>query len=197
MTAIRLQQITDLSHHFACPFLKAGDRVVDATAGNGKDTLFLAEKVGPSGLVYAFDIQKEALKGTEQVLKEAGLAGWVRCICDGHEKMIDYIEGPVNAVIYNLGYLPGGNHKVTTTRETTGKSLKQAFALLEPGGVVMIVLYPGHPAGKEEKEMLLSLCRSLDPAQFSSVHLHLLNKTGIPPELIAVQKNHLKREYFN
>ncbi|OPL15021.1 MAG: hypothetical protein AVO34_00475 [Firmicutes bacterium ML8_F2] len=190
MTAIRLQQITDLSHHFADPFIKAGDRVVDATAGNGKDTIFLVEKVGPSGLVYAFDIQQEALKGTEQVLREAGLTDRVRCICDGHENMIDYIEDPVNAVIYNLGYLPGGNHEITTTRETTEKSLKTAFELLAPGGVVMIVLYPGHPAGQEEKEMLLPLCRSLDPDHYSSVHLYLLNKTGIPPELIAIQRNH-------
>jgi len=188
MNMIKLQQITELAHHLAIPFIETGDRVVDATAGNGKDTLFLAEKVGSSGLVYAFDIQQEALKKTEDLLKKAGLSERVKYFNDGHEKMIDYIDGPVNAVIYNLGYLPGGDHRVTTTRQKTEISFKQALTLLAPGGVIIVVLYPGHPEGREEKEMMMPLCRSLDPEHFSTIHLHLLNKVGTPPELIAVQK---------
>ena len=45
--------------------MKPGETVVDATAGNGHDTIFLSRLVGPSGRVIAFDIDPQARIETE------------------------------------------------------------------------------------------------------------------------------------
>lgn len=50
-------RMTSIAHSVWDQFVREGQTVVDATCGNGHDTKWLAERIGPSGKIYAFDIQ--------------------------------------------------------------------------------------------------------------------------------------------
>lgn len=185
----RINKITELAHFFAAMAISEGDLAVDATAGNGHDTLFLAEKVGPSGYVYAFDIQEEALCKTAERLKENNLMKRVKLIRAGHEELSNFVKKtPLSAVLYNLGYLPGGSRQVKTEANSTLSSLRQALDLIKPGGVITVVLYPGHAEGKREKEVLLPYCRNLSPEVYAVLHNETINGGHNPPELLLIQK---------
>lgn len=186
---LRIRKITELAHLYLQQTINDGDRVVDATAGNGLDTLFLAGLVGTKGHVYAFDIQSEALTITKNKLSESGFGERVTLICDGHEKLDFYIKEQVAAVIYNLGFLPGGDRDKTTRTETTLSSLGKALPLLKEGGLVVLVLYPGHREGKNEKDLLLKYCCKLSPRAYNVLYLRLINQPNDPPELVVIQRN--------
>ncbi len=185
---ISIKKVTDLAHYMVSMVINAGDLAVDATAGNGHDTAFLAEKAGPSGHVYAFDIQEQSLKATADKLKEKALEQRVTLIHAGHEEIARHVVNPVKIVMYNLGYLPGGSRRVKTESKTTLNSFEQALTLLEPGGIITLVLYPGHPEGLLEKKELLRVCTKLPPSGYTVVHTVLANQGNEPPELIVVQK---------
>jgi len=181
-------KITELAHHMASLVVDEGAMAVDATAGNGYDTVFLAEKVGPEGHVYSFDVQQEALENTLARLKQRNLEKRVTLLRESHENLKLHISHRVAVVMYNLGYLPGGKRSLTTKYDTTIKSIEQALDLLLPGGIITIVLYPGHREGAKEKERIIPFCRDLDPARFVVLTSKLLNREHVPPELAVVQK---------
>lgn len=185
---ISLKKITGLAHYKVGLIMREGDRAIDATAGNGSDTIFLAEKAGSTGHVFAFDIQEEALKLTAGRLKEKGFEERVTLIKAGHEEITSHVDGPVSVVMYNLGYLPGGSRKVKTGFETTLNSLEQALGLLKTGGIITIIMYPGHPEGRLEKKELLEFCTKLPSKVYTVLHTVLLNQPNDPPEMIVVQK---------
>ena len=181
-------KITELAHRQIAAVVAEGHVAVDATAGAGKDTLVLARLVGPGGRVYAFDIQQAALRRTEARLKESGLADRVELINDGHERMAEYVTCPVSAVVFNLGYLPGGDKNLVTVPDTTLAALRQALVLLRPGGLAALVTYPGHAAGKIEQERLIDLCRALNPHQYGVLMTTLLNREHEPPALLTITR---------
>ena len=168
--------------------VQAGDAVVDATMGNGHDTLFLAQQVGPSGHVYAFDIQESAVTSTRKLLEENGVSGRVTLRCASHADLETLVPGPVSAVVFNLGWLPGGNHEVTTLCASTEKAVRAALRLLRPGGVLTVCAYPGHAEGTRELEMLLSLFASLSNREFNVLRQSFLNAGEGAPECFVVQK---------
>ncbi|HHX87018.1 MAG TPA: methyltransferase domain-containing protein [Firmicutes bacterium] len=161
--------------------------VADATAGNGRDTLMLARQVGPWGRVYAFDIQELALQRTRELLVQEGVAGRVYLILNGHEHMSRHIKVPLAAVMFNLGYLPGGDQGVITGADTTVAGIREALSLLKPGGLVTIVIYTGHRGAAEEKEAVLRYCRRLDQKQYTVMHVNFINQVRCPPELVAIR----------
>jgi len=149
---------TALAWEILRPLIRAGDRVIDATAGNGYDTMFLAECVGPNGKVIAFDIQELALISARMRVDEAGLLGRVDFIHGSHVGMASHAEcGSVAVIMFNLGYLPGNDHAVTTEAADTLEALEVAFGLIRPGGALSVVCYPGHPAGASEAEAVEAL----------------------------------------
>lgn len=131
-----------------------GDRCVDATAGNGHDTVFLARQVGARGAVAVFDCQATAIEATRCRLRELDLLG--RCALHpvGHQHMTSAIPadwvGQVAAVTFNLGYLPGSDHRVVTLADTTVSALQQSAALLRQGGWLSVLVYRGHPGSDAE-----------------------------------------------
>ena len=165
-----------------------GDRVVDATMGNGHDTLFLARLVGEGGLVYAFDVQSAAVENTKERLKEENLLSRARLFCVGHEHMREYVREPVSAVVFNLGWLPGGDHAVTTHWETTKTAVQSAMDLLLPGGVLIICAYPGHPEGDRERNALADFLSTVPPQRFNVLRQQFLNAGPGAPECFAAQK---------
>jgi tRNA G37 N-methylase Trm5 len=168
--------------------IREGDTAVDATAGNGHDTLTLARLVGETGHVYAFDIQQDALASTEKRLREAGVAGRVSLIHAGHETMSAHVSGPLRAVCFNLGWLPGGDKKITTKWETTREAIGQALTLLMPLGVCTICVYPGHEAGEQERILLTEMLSHLRPQEYNVLHQVFLNAGPFAPECFVIQR---------
>ena len=165
-----------------------GDTAVDATMGNGHDTLMLCEAVGPAGHVYAFDVQAQALEETKKRLREQGVDGRAELIHSGHEHMAEYVKGPVKAVMFNLGWLPGGDHGVTTRWETTRRAVESALGLLAPTGVLVICAYPGHAEGEREKRELTAFLSGLSNRQYNVLHQRFLNAGAGAPECCVIQK---------
>ena len=149
-----IPHLTQTAHDTARSLLHEGDLAVDATAGNGHDTLFLANTVGQAGHVYAFDIQPAALDATGHRLKKAALTACVTLILASHTRMHAHLpptwKGNVAAIFFNLGYLPGGDHSIITSPATTLPALDAAATLLKIGGLLSILVYPGHTGGIEE-----------------------------------------------
>ncbi|QXD15564.1 methyltransferase domain-containing protein [Rhodocaloribacter litoris] len=182
----------DRAKEIVAAVLTPGDVAVDATTGNGHDTVFLAERVGPAGHVYGFDVQEEAIGRTRQRLAGAGLAERVTLFARGHEALRETlpagVHGHVAAVMFNLGYLPGGDHRRITRPETTVPALDAALDVLRPGGVLTVVVYPGHPGGAEEAGAVRNWAAALDPHRYLAVRYDLLNRPHHPPWLLAVEK---------
>ena len=166
----------------------AGDTVADATMGNGHDTLFLAEKVGAEGHVYAFDIQENAVAVTRRLLEEHGMLNRVSLFCRSHAEMADAVPGNLAAAVFNLGWLPGGDHTVTTCCASTEKAVFSVLPLLRPGGVVTLCVYPGHSEGARELEMLLTLLSGLSNRQYNVLRQTFPNAGDGAPECFVIQK---------
>jgi tRNA A58 N-methylase Trm61 len=176
------------SHLLIHRFVTPGDYVVDATCGNGHDTLLLAQLVGSNGKVLAFDIQQKALEATAQRLSEAGGFDSVILIHASHETISEHCNGMLKAVVFNLGYLPGGDRTVVTRPESTLSALEQSLKLLTPGGLVVITLYPGHEGGQQERTVLETRLAQLPPADFHVWNMRQINVPATAPYLILVQK---------
>ncbi len=168
-----------------------GDAVIDATMGNGHDTLFLCQLAGETGRVYAFDVQEQAVESTKKRLEEAGILSRAALFCIGHEHIAEKVPGPVSAVVFNLGWLPGGDHSVTTHWETTKKAVESALSLLKPMGVLVICAYPGHAEGDRERAALTAFLSALPPQQFNVLHQKFLNAGPGAPECFVVQKQRI------
>jgi hypothetical protein len=177
-----------LSHLILGCFLRPGDFAVDATCGNGNDTLLLARLAGPDGRVWAFDIQADAIDRTTTALQEAGLLERVTLLNSGHETMRDHVVFQVSAVVFNLGYLPGGDRTVITRPESTLTGLTQAAGLLAPRGIIAITVYPGHTGGDIEQATVEEWASRLTPGSFHVWHMGQRNVTSNAPCLILIQK---------
>lgn len=123
-----------------------GDVAIDGTAGNGHDTHFLAGLTGATGKVFAFDIQEEAIQATRARIHEFEQ---VELIHDSHDKIKDYVSQPIAAAVFNLGYLPKGDHRIITKAKSTLAALEQCLMLLKLKGVLLVVVYSGHEGGSE------------------------------------------------
>mgnify|MGYP001826823113 CR=1 FL=1 len=152
----RQRPITHLVHELLAMALQPGDLAVDATAGNGHDTLHLAQQVSPGGSVYAFDVQHRALDATAGKLYAAGLRDKVNLCRASHQDMLQRIptewRGQIAAITFNLGYLPGGDKQITTDAASTLAALEQSLHLLQNGGVLSVLAYRGHPGGAQEAD---------------------------------------------
>lgn len=169
-------------------YIRDGDFVVDATCGNGKDTVALALAAGESGAVLALDIQEDAVRRTLERVKEMTLRN-IDVRRDSFVHMKQYFHGKrPQAVVFNLGYLPGGNKRVTTRAEETMEAVRLALESILPGGIVTIVLYSGHPEGAEEKAALLEMAKGLDRRVFHAVYTDMLNQPNNPPEVLWITK---------
>ena len=175
--------------------LYEGACAVDATLGNGHDTQWLSQLVGENGRVYGFDVQAEAVERTQARLEQAGLAGRAQLILDGHQNMLSNVpEESADAIVFNLGWLPGAAHGVTTYTETTLAAVDAALHALKEDGVMTICVYPGHDEGAREREALLDWAKGLDEKQFDAMLKTYLNQSNDPPLLIAVKKNKRKKK---
>jgi predicted methyltransferase len=185
---MNLRQALQQSHDYAQSIVREGDTVVDATMGNGHDTVFLAELAGESGKVYAFDIQQEAVDKTRSRLQQEGLLDRCVLVRDGHENMKQYIHEPVRLVMFNLGYRPGGDHSICTRGETTLQAILSAFDLLQVNGMIILVVYHGGDSGFEERDFLMEQLPKIDPNAAAVMITRFVNLPNCPPILVCIEK---------
>lgn len=157
-----MPRLTERAHEAVRAVLRPGEVAIDATAGNGHDTRFLADCVGSAGLVFAFDIQSHARVRTAESVHDCS---HVTILDRDHAEMRDALSaelhGRVGAVMFNLGYLPGGDKTIITRTPSTLRAITAATELLRPGGVLTVVAYPGHKGGAEEAGAVAALLGSL------------------------------------
>lgn len=173
--------------------LLPGDLALDATAGNGHDTHFLAQLIGPGGKVFAFDVQAVALAATRGLLQRGEVPESCYQLIEGShaalaQRLPEQAQGRLAAAIFNLGYLPGGDKSVITRAETTLPAVRAAQEWLRPGGLLLIVLYPGHPGGAEEAELLRDFASGLPSRQWQVTEYRTLNARQAPPVVLAIEK---------
>lgn len=170
---------------FISQYLHKGSTVIDATCGNGNDTLAMA-KMG-AGKIYAFDIQKEAINRTRELLMQENIPlNKVHLILDSHTNMRKYVTDKAQVIVFNLGYLPSADKEITTNKETTITAVKEALRLLEKDGLLCICMYSGHPGGREEKQALLDFAENLDERIWHTAYINLPNQRKNPPELLLI-----------
>ncbi|MBD1380216.1 tRNA (mnm(5)s(2)U34)-methyltransferase [Metabacillus arenae] len=189
---MRLTRILPFSKHLLSTAAAAGDIVIDATAGNGLDTVFLAELVGEYGHVYGFDIQEEAILNTANRLKEKDLESRATLTLDSHEMVKKHIpvkfHGQASAAIFNLGYLPGGNKAITTAPSSTILAIEEILDLLKPEGIIIIVIYHGHETGKMERDAIIQYAMSIDQKKAHVLKYQFINQANNPPFIVAIEK---------
>lgn len=180
--------VVSAAHHLLIQKIKHSQRILDATAGNGNDTLFLAEHSPATAEIYAFDIQQHALDVTKQKLQEQGLLKKVRLILASHDQVNQYVEEPIDIVMFNLGYLPGGDHALTTDAKTTISALEKTMALLNINGIISITAYRGHQAGCIEHQQLANLLMNLPMRNFTVSCYSMVNHLETSPVLYLIEK---------
>ena len=173
----------EMAHDFLAQVITQEDIVVDATMGNGHDTLFLAKLAKQ---VYAFDIQEQALEKTSQRLQEAGLTN-AELILQGHET-VDQFVTEAKAAIFNLGYLPSADKSIITQPQTTIKALDKLCQMLVKGGRIAIMIYYGHEGGDIEKDAVMDFVSQLPQQEYTATIYRTLNQINNPPFLVMIEK---------
>ncbi|MCG1030213.1 class I SAM-dependent methyltransferase [Virgibacillus halodenitrificans] len=184
-----LKGILNFAHYLLEESVNPGDTTIDATCGNGNDTLFLSRIVGTNGHVIACDIQQQAIDATRQRLVEHNRFN-VSFIQDSHARLKKYInkDTQIGGAIFNLGYLPKSDKLIITNGESTISAIESILDFLKQGRLIVLVVYHGHPGGEEEKNIVLKHVMNLDQNDYNVVQYGFINQKNNPPFIIAIEK---------
>lgn len=182
-------QITQWIHHFLEDHMREGDLCIDATMGNGNDTVLLSKLAGEKGKVLAFDIQQIALDHTrERLLKESCPKNW-ELYLESHEHLGEYAEPEtVSCITFNFGYLPGGDHQKATRKESSIAAIQVGLHLLKKKGLMTLCVYSGGDSGFEEKDEILEFVGKLDSKKYLVIQSEYVNRPNHPPIPILIIK---------
>jgi predicted methyltransferase len=189
---MKLERILPFAKNLLKKAIYSGAVVVDATLGNGHDTLFLADLVGENGRVYGFDVQEDAIRTSMERLTQHGMADRVTIFHSGHEDLYKLIpvdhHGKVTSAIFNLGYLPGSDKSIVTKPETTISAVEQLLEIMVPEGIIILVIYHGHDEGAIERDALLTYCQEIDQKKAHVLQYRFINQQNNPPFIVAIEK---------
>ena len=186
---MKQSQITYWCHEVIRSQAKKGGVYIDATMGNGNDTLMLCELAGEVGEVFAFDIQEQAVEATRILLEKHEVTTKYHLILDGHENMDNYVQwGSVDAICFNFGYLPGGDHEIATKPSTSIVAIQKGLELLKAGGMMSLCVYSGGDTGFEEKDCILNYLKELPSKQYTVIVNQYFNRGNNPPMPIFIFK---------
>ena len=182
-----IRNLNDFTHNLLKIYLKKGMHVIDATVGNGNDTVFLSEQVGEKGFVLGFDIQKDAVQRTLNLLQLSPMN--YKIIEASHEHLLEYCQpASQDLIVYNLGYLPQSDKSITTCLKSTQSSLESALIALKISGLISITAYGGHQNGIEETKGLLHYIEHLDAKKYHVMKLEYANQDKKAPFVILIEK---------
>lgn len=186
-------QLTDLVHNYLRAQLQLGDRALDATAGNGHDSAYMAELVGSTGHVIAIDIQEAAITATRARLESASCLTQTELLVADHSQVLQALcsqyAQTISAITFNLGYLPGSDKSIQTEPESTLAALRAASELLKPNGLLLVTAYRGHDGGQAEAGVVADWIQQIDARGWSvESHEPIINSTRIPPILWVARK---------
>lgn len=178
-----------VSHMFLDPYVRRAGLLVDMTCGNGYDTAFLAKLMPDDAVLYAFDIQSCAVERTKSRLIEEKLTERdVRCQCGSHDELLQNVPDGIDVMVFNLGYLPSGDHRIHTDYEITLRALKIGLNKIAINGIIIIAAYPGTDAGAREERALQSFLKDVPQEAFHVSSWRPVNEVHCPPLLYVVQK---------
>lgn len=178
-----------MSHMLLRPYVPKAAVLADMTCGNGHDTVFLAELMADTAVLHAFDIQESAVVRTKQRLKMHGLDHKnIVCRVGSHDELASQITSPISIVMFNLGYLPSGDHAIHTKSETTIKAIKICLNKIAINGIIMIAAYPGTDAGAEEEAALCQYLGQVPQTEYDVSSWRPVNQVHRPPVLYIIQK---------
>ena len=167
-------QITQWCAAFIRQQVQEGDFCIDATMGNGNDTLLLSQLCGESGKVLAFDIQEQALTATQKRLNAGHVPENYRLLLESHANMAEYATpDSVSCIVFNFGYLPGGDHSLATRGKTS----------------IQALTHSGGDSGFEERDQILDWLKNLDPHQYLVIKSEYYNRPNNPPIPVLIIKN--------
>lgn len=182
-------QITQWCARFIREQVNVGDICIDATMGNGNDTLLLSQLAGESGKVFAFDIQEMALSNTRKRLVNASAPQNYTLLLESHANMKQYAEeNTVSCIVFNFGYLPGGDHAKATIAETSISAMEQGLSLLKKDGLMSLCIYSGGDSGFEERNQILAWLKSLDSKKYLVIKSDYYNRPNNPPIPVLIIK---------
>ena len=188
----RRTPITQYCHERIQQMIKEPLLCIDATAGTGKDTVFLAKLVGEKGRVISMDIQEMAIEQTKKRLLKERLSNRAEVVLDSHVHMDKYAKKDrVSLIMFNLGYLPGGDHSLSTKADTTIEALEKGLNLLHEGGMISLLIYSGGDSGFEEKNQVLAWLRELPDDKYTVLVEAFYNKPNNPPLPVYILKNEM------
>lgn len=186
---------TIIAKHFIQQYLQLGGLAIDATMGRGNDTKLLCELVGSEGKVLAFDIQQDAINSTKELLENSSpksLLDRANLILDSHENMYKYAENQtVDCITFNFGYLPKGDHNISTKPETSIKAISQGLELLKVNGIMSLCVYQGGDTGFLEKEAILEYVKHIDCHKYTVFMGDFVNRVNYPPIFIGIVRDRL------
>ena len=182
-------QITSWVQNFLEDHVQPGDICIDATMGNGNDTVLLSKLAGENGKVIAFDIQQMALDNTKEKLLKEGCPSNYELVLASHETMNEYAkENSVSCITFNLGYLPGGDHAKATKGESSIRAIGTGLKLLKKKGLMTVCIYSGGDSGFEEKDAVLSYIKALDSKKYLVIISEYANRPNNPPIPVLIIK---------
>lgn len=186
-----LKGILQYAHHLLSETITSDETVIDATCGNGHDTLFLSRLVGDSGRVLAFDIQKQAIDNTNELLQRHEIQN-VLPIQDSHALVSHHLTKhnleTIGGAIFNLGYLPRSDKSVVTKGDSTIQAVEYILEKLKKKGLIVLVVYHGHEGGQSEKNIVLEYVQKLDQKKYHVLHYGFINQKNNPPFILAIEK---------
>jgi 16S rRNA C1402 N4-methylase RsmH len=187
-------QLTDLVHDYLSAQLQPGDSALDATAGNGHDSTYMAQLVGPKGRIFAIDIQEAAIAATRERLEAASCLAQAELLVADHAQALQSLctqhAQTISAITFNLGYLPGSDKSIQTEPESTLSALRAASELLKQDGMLLVIAYRGHDGGQTEASVVAEWMQHMDARGWSvESHEPVVNSTRVPPILWVARKS--------
>lgn len=180
----------NIIHRIIKEKVQPGDICIDATAGRGNDTLLLAQLVGESGHVTAFDIQQDAVDSTKALLATNGMTERTDVLLKSHSEMGEmFEENTVSCITFNFGWLPKGDHNIFTSKSTSIPAIEQGLKLLKSGGIMTLIIYYGRETGFEERDALLEYLPTIDSSRFTVIEMPFVNRPNCPPIPIIILKD--------
>lgn len=185
----KINDITTTLHLLILPYVKTAKVAVDCTCGNGYDSKFIIENIPEESKLYCFDIQEIAIENSKVLISSVDRKQRaVKYVLDSHENIDIHINDRIDVALYNLGYLPGADHSITTEYHSTISSIDKTMKMLSKGGVISILIYSGHENGKIEKDALLEYFDTLDKKRIKLMRVDFPTSPNNPPEIYILQK---------